>query len=216
MLAPVSALLPVSRGEPAAFAVKPVGERLSPLDTAVSTATSGIVTFSAKGASWVEARLGAAPVPGGKHPVMGTHNRLLFIGSGRFLEVIAIDPGAKDPGRPRWFDLDDPVLRAQLARSPALIHWVERTDGMEAALRAYPDAVEVLSLERGKYRWRIGVPKDGQRPGGGRLPTLIQWEGGLHPADALPDTGVRLDGFTHRGGLLEATFTTPAGSRTLP
>lgn len=54
MLAPVSALLPVSRGEPAAFAVKPVGERLSPLDTAVSTATSGIVTFSAKGASWVE------------------------------------------------------------------------------------------------------------------------------------------------------------------
>ena len=54
MLAPASAPLQAPRGEPAAFAVKPVGERLSPLDTAVPAAASGIVTFSAKGASWVE------------------------------------------------------------------------------------------------------------------------------------------------------------------
>ena len=32
-----------------------------------------------EGAAWVEARLGVAPVPGGKHPTMGTHNRLLRI-----------------------------------------------------------------------------------------------------------------------------------------
>ena len=169
-----------------------------------------------EGAAWVESKLGATPVPGGKHPVMGTHNRLLFIGPGRFLEVIAVDPDARDPGRPRWFDLDDPAMRARPARAPALIHWVERTDDMDAALRGYSQPVEVLPLERGRYRWRIGVPVDGSRPGGGTLPTLIQWEGGLHPADALPDSGIRLDAFTHRDGRLEATFTTPAGSRTIP
>ena len=168
-----------------------------------------------EGAAWVESKLGVAPVPGGKHPVMGTHNRLLFIGPGNFLEVLAIDPDAPAPGRPRWFDLDDPAMAARLARSPALIHWVERTTDIDAALRDYPQPVEVLSLARGDYRWRIGVPKDGRRPAGGALPTLIQWEGKLHPADALPDSGVRLARFTHDGGHLEAHFTTPTGSRTI-
>lgn len=168
-----------------------------------------------EGAAWVEARLGVLPVPGGKHPTMGTHNRLLFIGQGLFLEVIAPDPDVPNPGRRRWFDLDDPAMRESLARAPALIHWVERTDDLGEALRDASEEVEVLSLERGKYRWRIGVARDGRRPGGGTLPTLIQWEG-LHPADALPDSGVRLESFTHEGGRLRASFTTPAGTRTIP
>jgi hypothetical protein len=168
-----------------------------------------------EGSAWVESLLGVAPVPGGKHPVMGTHNRLLFIGPRQFLEVIAVDPDAAAPGRPRWLDLDDPAMRTALARSPALIHWVERTDDIQETLRDYAQAVEVLALERGRYRWRIGVPKDGRLPGGGTLPTLIQWDGGMHPADALPDTGVRLKAFTHEGGRLAATFETPAGERAL-
>ena len=168
-----------------------------------------------EGAAWVERQLGVAPVAGGKHPTMGTHNRLLFIGPGRFLEVIAVDPEAKDPGRPRWFDLDDPAMRARIGKSPALIHWVERSEDLDAALRDYSEKVEVLSLERGPYRWRIAVPRDGRRPGGGTLPTLIQWEGGLHPAGALPDTGVRLAAFAHEGGHLSATFETPSGRRTI-
>ncbi len=167
-----------------------------------------------EGSAWVEARLGAASVAGGKHATMGTHNRLLYIGPGNFLEVIAIDPEAPDPGRPRWFDLDDPAMRVSLERSPALIHWVERTGDLDTALRDYPAEVEVLSLARGPYRWRIAVPRDGRRPGGGTLPTLIQWEG-PHPADSLPDTGVRLARFTHDGARLAAAFSTPAGNRTI-
>ena len=169
-----------------------------------------------EGAAWVESKLGVAPVPGGKHPVMGTHNRLLFIGPGQFLEVIAIDPEAPAPGRPRWFDLDDPAMRTSLARSPALIHWAERSEDLGAALRDYPEDVEVLSLERGRHRWRIAVPRDGRRPGGGTLPTLLQWDHGPHPSEVLPDTGVHLVGFTHEGGRLSATFETPAGPRALP
>jgi hypothetical protein len=37
---------------------------------------------------------------------MGTHNRLLKLGEGFYLELIAIDPQAPPPGRPRWFGLD--------------------------------------------------------------------------------------------------------------
>ncbi|HEY3555130.1 MAG TPA: VOC family protein, partial [Casimicrobiaceae bacterium] len=57
------------------------------------------------GADWIEARLGVRPVPGGKHATMGTHNALVGLGPGAYLEVIAIDPQASAPARARWFDL---------------------------------------------------------------------------------------------------------------
>jgi glyoxalase-like protein len=168
-----------------------------------------------EGATWVEAKLGVPMAGGGKHAAMATHNRLLKIGPGEFLEVIAIDPDAPPPPRPRWFDLDTPAMRERLARGPELIHWVERTDDLEAALRDYSEPVEILSLSRGPYRWRIGVPRDGRRPGAGSRPTLIQWEGGLHPADALPDSGCSLKDFHLAEGALTATFSGPSGVRTI-
>ena len=167
-----------------------------------------------EGARWIEETLGAAPVAGGKHAMMGTHNRLLALGAGRYLEVIAIDPDAPAPPRPRWLALDDPAMRSRLARGPALIHWVERTDDIAAALRGYAQPVEILSLARGPYRWRIGVPADGAIPGNGTLPTLIQWEG-AHPAAALPPSGVTLADFRRDGARLEAAFSTPRGARTI-
>jgi len=169
-----------------------------------------------EGAAWIESKLGVAMAPGGKHALMGTHNRLLSLGPGQFLEVIAVDPEAPPPLRPRWFELDAPAMRERLARGPALIHWVERTGDLEAELRDYAERVEVLALSRGPYRWRIGVPGDRRLPRGGALPTLIEWQGGLHPADALPPSGCRLEKFSHSGGHLAATFSTPSGVRTIP
>ncbi len=43
-----------------------------------------------QGALAVEAMLGVGLEPGGKHAFMGTHNRLLSLGPGEYLEVIAI------------------------------------------------------------------------------------------------------------------------------
>jgi hypothetical protein len=107
----------------------------------------------AQGSAWVAARLGASPVAGGKHVVFGTHNQLLSLGGRRFLEVLAVDPEATPPSRPRWFGLDTPAMDALIARGPALVHWAMRTADIDAAVRDYPETVDILDLARGDFRW---------------------------------------------------------------
>lgn len=157
----------------------------------------------AQGAAWCQATLGVAPGPGGRHALFSTHNLLLRIAGPGFplayLEIIAIDPDAPAPGRPRWFGLDDPVLQAALRQSPQLLHAVLRTDQLAAQRQALidlgHDPGQPLAAERdtadGPLRWTIGVRDDGTLPVGGVLPTLIQWQG-RHPAERLPACGLVL------------------------
>ena len=145
------------------------------------------------GEDYLESLLGVRPRRGGKHAAMGTHNSLLRLGERCYLELIAIDPGAAVPPRPRWFDLDRPAIRALVAQQPRLIHWVARTDDIEAARRASPiDPGPVHAMARGDFRWRITIPDDGHRPGDGLVPTLIEWSGDTHPALRLDDHGLRI------------------------
>jgi hypothetical protein len=145
-----------------------------------------------QGCDWVEQLLGARPVPGGKHLTMGTHNAVLSLGPRFYLEVIAVDPEAPRPLRPRWFDLDEPRMKAALAEGPRLVHWVARTDAIEAAVSRMPELGLVTPMRRGDFQWRITVPTDGHLPGRGLVPTLIQWSDARHPADALADSGLRM------------------------
>jgi hypothetical protein len=146
-----------------------------------------------QGEEYIEALLGVRPQRGGKHVAMGTHNSLVKLGSKSYLEVIAVDPEGLAPSRPRWFALDSPAMRDALAGQPRLIHWVARTDDVEAVRRACPVNVgRAQPMERGSFHWRITIPEDGRLPGDGLFPTLIQWLDDRHPADALPDSGVRL------------------------
>jgi hypothetical protein len=152
-----------------------------------------------EGAAWLQARLGVPLAAGGRHETMGTHNRLLSLGPGRYLEVIAVDPEAGAPPRPRWFELDAPAMRERLARSPALIHWVARTDDIGHAIEATASGhCEVLAATRGDFRWRIGVPPSGSLAQDGVVPTMIQWDGGGHPSERLPDAGCRLEALVLR------------------
>ena len=146
-----------------------------------------------EGAAWAAERLGVSASGGGRHALMGTHNRVVSLGPGRYLEVIAVDPDAEPPHRPRWFSLDEPRMHERLARGPALVHWVVRAEAIEAALEATAQgAAEVLSMSRGDLRWRIGVPPSGRLALAGTVPTVIEWQG-AHPTDALPDSGCRLE-----------------------
>jgi hypothetical protein len=158
-----------------------------------------------EGTAWCEATLGLVPGPGGKHPLMGTHNRLFSIAGADFprayFEIIAIDPEAPPPGRTRWYDLDAPALQHALATDgPALIHWVAGCRGIAAEIAALQvhgiDRGAALAVERatprGPLRWSISVRADGARLHDGAWPTLIEWQG-VHPADTLPPSGVRLE-----------------------
>ena len=140
-----------------------------------------------EGTAWVADAVGVLPGPGGRHAAMGTHNRLMSLGRGAYLEVIAIDPDAPRPGRARWFGLDN------FTGPPRLVAWVLRTDDLEAALAVAPEGTGLpLSLARDSYRWRIAVPTNGALPLDGVAPALIEWDGDAHPSDALPPTRVRL------------------------
>lgn len=144
-----------------------------------------------QGTAWLEDRLGVALAGGGRHSRMGTHNRLLSLGEGFYLELIAIDPLALPPGRPRWFNLDD--ANAVPPDRPRLIHWVARSDDIRRDAAASTEALgDILAMQRGDYRWRITVPPDGHLPGSGLVPTLIQWDVPFHPSGRLPDAGCRL------------------------
>ena len=164
-----------------------------------------------EGRQWCEATLGVLPGAGGKHPLMGTHNRLLSLGGEMFaqcyLEIIAIDPTQR-PTRGghmhRWFDLDDSTLQQGLAQhGPHLVHFAARVPDAHAAVHAL--AAEPTHIERGRVieasrdtpagrlEWQITVRDDGQRLFYGLLPTLIQW-GPVHPTDSMADAGLRLVG----------------------
>jgi len=152
-----------------------------------------------RGAAWLEERLGVPLAPGGRHAAMGTHNRLLKLGPRLYLELIAIDPAAPNPGRPRWFGLDDPALRARIAERPRLLHWVARCEAIEATAAACPEPLgDILDMSRGEFAWRITVRADGRPPGDGVTPGLIEWRSSAHPADGLPECGcslMKLEGF---------------------
>jgi hypothetical protein len=136
-----------------------------------------------------------APLPGGKHIAMGTHNALVRLGERTYLEIIAIDPEGTKPGRPRWFDLDNVALQAELTERPRLVHWVASTrDIVQAAARCPVALGPVHAMARRTYRWRITIPDDGTLPCKGIVPTLIQWDVPMHPADLLPESGISIAG----------------------
>jgi hypothetical protein len=145
----------------------------------------------AEGAAHVEAALGVGLSDIGVHDRMGTHNRLLGLGPGVYLEVIAINPDAAPPAQARWFDLDN------FSGRPRLTNWIVRTDDLAGTLAGAPRGMGVpISFARGPYLWQMGVPPDGKLPWEGAAPALIEWESALHPAERLPDRECRLVSFT--------------------
>lgn len=187
----------------------------------------------AEAVAHVEEALGVEMVPGGEHTHFGTHNQLIGLADGIYLEAIAANPAAGDLPYPRWFDLD------QLQGAPRLGNWICRTDDMVAELaRLDVDAGKVVNLTRGDLRWRMAVPDSGVLPFDNRFPALIQWDVAVTPAEILAPSGVALtrlevahpkfeDLAVHVGlndprvvflagdSALQATFETPHGQRVL-
>lgn len=156
-----------------------------------------------QGSAWCRDTLGAEPVTGACHPLMGTHSRRLQLSSpihaDVFLELLAVDPHAPPPQRARWFGLDDAALQAALEASPRLIGWGGRSPQIDMhrwglmTVGLQPGTLVKLDSEtaEGVVKSQVLLRDDGALQLGGALPVLVQWPGAL-PATRLPASGVGL------------------------
>jgi hypothetical protein len=132
-----------------------------------------------------EARTGVLATPGGRHAGQGTHNALVGLGAGRYLELLAPDP-----------DAEDGPFRASIAYlgAPALHTWCVRgddgadADAFEARVRAAGLAPRRIAMARTRpdgvrLAWQL-VFVEGHAFGG-LLPFFIDWGASAHPSEAL-------------------------------
>jgi len=158
------------------------------------------------GVKCVYETLGVMPKMGGVHASMGTHNYLLSLGNSIYLEVIAINPVASKPDRPRWFGLDTLNENAK----PVLLTWVARTNDIKHATQNTQTVFgNVESMSRGVLNWLITIPLDGSLPFSGVCPSLIQWLNEPHPATILPDSGcslIGIEGYHHEADQISKTI----------
>lgn len=142
----------------------------------------------ADGVAHVEAALGVPMQAGGQHVFFGTHNAVLGLADGVYLEVIAADPAAPAPEYLRWFALD--------GRAPGvrLSHWVCAADDLGPVLGRGPGGWGLpITLERGDLRWAMVTSETGEMPWNGGWPGLLQWYSDP-AAGRLTPSGLRLEG----------------------
>ncbi|MFP7571604.1 VOC family protein [Marivita sp. S2033] len=136
--------------------------------------------------AYSETVLGMPLGAGGQHAHYATHNRLLGLADGLYLEAIARDPSQRAPDYPRWFGLD------RFAGPPRLDKWILRCADIAAARRAFSEAGAPVHLTRGGLRWTMLVPADGELPFDGLFPAILQWHTDTPPGLALPARDARL------------------------
>lgn len=147
----------------------------------------------AEARAYVEDALGVRLQPGGEHDVFYTHNALLGLEDGLYLETIAINPDGPKPERPRWFDLD------RFCGKPRLTNWICQTEKLSEVLGQLPAGMgQPVNLQRGNLRWAMAVPDSGKLPFDNCAPALIEWFTTPHPAKHLIPSGVRIRHLTVR------------------
>jgi hypothetical protein len=169
------------------------------VDVALDHLVIGASTL-AQGRAWALATLGIDVPFGGQHASMATHNAVIALDGGAgnpdiYLEIIAVDPAAPTPRRPRWFGLDDPDLQRMLVQDgPQPLTWVVRTSDLAATVVQSPFALGTCTpMSRGHLHWQIAIPDDGGLVLGGLLPMLIEWPSGEHISRRMSVSGVTLE-----------------------
>jgi hypothetical protein len=147
-----------------------------------------------EGVSHVSACLDLDVPFGQRHSYMGTHNHLLQLGGTVYLEIVALDPDGRHPGRSRWFGLDDQdSVRRDWDDGRRLRGWVARGDGIDAVL-AGREAVfgSKVALPPVDSSFDFAIPDDGSLPLDGAMPSLIDRRGKPRSMANMPDLGARL------------------------
>lgn len=152
----------------------------------------------AEGVAHVRDCLGLEVPFGVRHDYMGTHNHRLRLGGSVYLEIVALDPEGSDPGRPRWFGLDDrEKVGSDWDEGRRLRGWVAGTDAVDALVAAHPAVFGVrVPLPPADPTFDFAIPEDGSLPLDGAAPSLIGRRGLLESMAAIPDLGARLRSLT--------------------
>jgi hypothetical protein len=147
------------------------------------------------GIAEIERLTGVRARYGGQHLGLGTHNALLSLGTGTYLEVIAPDPSQGDVASALPYGISS-------LEAPALRAWAAAPGDIDAAVRqaraAGIDFGEVTAHSRRTpggqdVRWRMATRLT-REEGLAILPFLIDWGTTTHPSERAPG-GVRLVGF---------------------
>ena len=134
---------------------------------------------------------------GGKHPAYGTHNALLSLGNGAYLEIIAPDPNRKHAAMPTIFGLDKTTNMDRLVAFA-----VHPNPSMKGA------TFELIAQSMYLSGYKIGGIKSGERqsPDG----QLLQWR------FTSPLCAKWTQPFViHRGNTRSPAETAPTGCRIL-
>ena len=144
-----------------------------------------------EGADYLREVLGVDVPMGGRHEMMGTWNRVMSLGDGVYLELIAINPEMDPPDQPRWFGLDDPHVRASLTAGPRLLTWAVNTDDLDSLVASSLVPLgNIREAQRDDLRWKVAISEDGRMPASGLLPLCIQWMVEFHPSAKMADLGI--------------------------
>lgn len=127
-------------------------------------------------------------VYGGKHESFGTHNALLNLGHGCYLEVLAPDPENTTFDGPRW-------MGADLSQQPVVCRWALKSNDLEKdkeALQkvnsAYGNIIEGSrqKTDGSTLRWQMIRPLP--TPLIDIAPFMVDWkDSDSHPTDSLPE-----------------------------
>tara|TARA_Y100000589_G_scaffold223283_1_gene210862 strand:- start:81 stop:740 length:660 start_codon:yes stop_codon:yes gene_type:complete len=110
------------------------------------------------------------------HETMGTHNRVISIGS-CYLEVISLDPKNQNANSNTWFNLSDKIYREKFLKIPKLISFVISSQELNNSIFFEKEFL----VSRNKYKWFFKKPnfeylKKNNFANINLFPSLINWQ----------------------------------------
>lgn len=135
---------------------------------------------------WFEAHAGLRPAIGGRHLKQGTHNAVVNLGQGAYLEIVAIDPDNTSVAPPRWMGVDH-------ISGPTLVRWSLKSSNLEThspILQSINPGLGTVhtgqrQLTTGELlRWQMTLPLPD--PAVDLIPFYLDWStSDFHPTDRM-------------------------------
>lgn len=171
---------------------------MMPLDHTLDHIVCAVPNLEQAVADFAE-KAGVQPIIGGKHPQHGTKNALVCLGTGSYLEFLAVDEENDKVSAPRWMGVD-------LIEKPQIVRWAIKSFDLprdQKILRRYhPDLGEIAEGSRrtptgDTLRWSMTLPLPD--PAVELMPFMCDWRASdLHPTDTMGlQTKILALGFLH-------------------